>query len=258
MKERILELIREFAELGGKTVIITGGEPFERGTDLVVQMIELSKSFGLNVKIYSSGYPIDELVARRLSDAGLDSACISLEGTEKTHDGIAQLPGSYQKALGAIKLLSSLGVGVIVHFTAMSTNYEELEEVASLATKSGAHALKILNLIPQGRAKRNAETLVASQGESEKLAAIIERLKSSGTLDIEYGGEFSESGQMCSIGRRITVTSTGSVIPCLGLRWDKSRILGNATTTSLKDIWNGERFGEIRKLDHCLCAEAWG
>lgn len=77
-----------------------GGEPFVR-SDLV-ELIEHGVKLGFTVSANSNGLLVDEALARRLFEAGLDILYLSLDGgSAATHDRIRNRPGAFEKVLRA-------------------------------------------------------------------------------------------------------------------------------------------------------------
>jgi len=256
-QEVLIRAIDQFAYLGGKRVVITGGEPFERGTEFVLELVRHASSRSLSTIIYTSGYPINETLAKNLAESGLSIACVSLEGSGAVHEKITRVEGSYDYARRAIRLLYDSGITVVVHFTVMSPNVEDLTHVAEAAEAEGASSLKIINFIPQGRGRANQDKLGIDDAHALLFFEEMELLKQKKSLKIEFGGQFERGKSECSIGKRITITCNGDVIPCLGVRWDKQYVFGNIKNSTLESIWCSEKFLALQHSSECICSVIW-
>lgn len=99
------ELIDEIALAGFNILIISGGEPLMR-TD-VYDLIAHARSQGLRPVLGTNGCMIDRTVARKLKEAGLMRAGISLDSTdEAVHDNFRQYPGAWRLPLGPRRIIS--------------------------------------------------------------------------------------------------------------------------------------------------------
>lgn len=96
--KRVLDECAELAPAA--SLNFAGGEPFVRN-DLVT-LIEYGVKLGFTVSSNTNALLIDDEMARRLFDAGLDILYISLDGgTELSHDTIRNRPGTFRKVMKA-------------------------------------------------------------------------------------------------------------------------------------------------------------
>ena len=131
---------------GDQTIMFTGGEPFLRKD--IFELIEYSCSLGLPTEVVSNGQLIDKELAGKIVSSGLRNIAVSLDGTTpKTHDFIRGMPGAFEKATNALKLLSEekkkrgRGPQISVWTTMMRQNIPELYEILLLAKKLGADVI---------------------------------------------------------------------------------------------------------------------
>ncbi len=96
----IIDDLSEFMD-ENKTMNFAGGEPLLR-KDLV-ELINYSGKKGFKPAICTNGWLIDEDMAKRLVDSGLDIVALSLDSLdERTHDYIRGVEGSYRRARNAV------------------------------------------------------------------------------------------------------------------------------------------------------------
>lgn len=126
-QEKMMKLIKELADSGLQEVRFTGGEPllFPK----IIDIIKIAKDNGLFVSIGTNATLIDEELAKKLKDAGLKKAIVSIDGTEQKHDSIRG-KGTYQKTLKAIKLLEQEGIDVRINSVIMRSNMDDIIEFA--------------------------------------------------------------------------------------------------------------------------------
>jgi len=86
--EQACSVIDEIATTFGDNVRVTfgGGEPLMR-TDLL-EIIAYGKERGLHLMLASNGTMLNEDLAVRLKNAGIEEVIIAIDGTRETHDAI--------------------------------------------------------------------------------------------------------------------------------------------------------------------------
>jgi MoaA/NifB/PqqE/SkfB family radical SAM enzyme len=101
--ERIVEIVREGAELGVIEWQIAGGwEPLMKPR-LLAKLVDIIKGGGMYGCITTSGVLFEDELIRRLVEIGWDEILFSLEGPDaSTHDYLTCVPGSFDKATWAM------------------------------------------------------------------------------------------------------------------------------------------------------------
>ncbi len=137
--QRVLE---ELAGLSpGMSVNFSGGEPFLR-QDLVA-LIAFATRLGMTASANTNGLLIDDTMARRLHDAGLDILYVSLDGaTEATHDRIRNRPGLFRRVMHALDALSRVPRPRVVIATILHRG--SIPEVAALAELCDARGIQVV------------------------------------------------------------------------------------------------------------------
>lgn len=127
-------------------VTLTGGEPLTRSD--IFEIIEYSTSLGIRTELITNGYLINKDVATRLMGSKLENIAVSLEGaTQKTHDTITRVKGSFNRAVKSLKMMvaakKKLGSGpqISVWMTIMNQNVHEIYNVANLSKRLGIDCL---------------------------------------------------------------------------------------------------------------------
>lgn len=121
----------------GASLNFAGGEPFVR-TDLV-ELIEHGVKLGFTVSANSNGLLVDDELAKRLYDAGLDILYLSLDGgTPQSHDTIRNRPGAFNKVMRAFDALDRVGrprvvIAAILH----RLSVPEAPQMLNLAKERG-------------------------------------------------------------------------------------------------------------------------
>jgi len=129
--ETFKKMIKELADLGCRRMVFCAGEPLTR-KDIGI-LIDYAKSKGIVSHINTNGH----LVRQRIKDIkNLDSICISIDGSEKTHDSFKG-KGSYKKVVDAIKFAKSKGMNVHTSTMICKYNMEDVSHIIKLSKKIG-------------------------------------------------------------------------------------------------------------------------
>jgi radical SAM protein with 4Fe4S-binding SPASM domain len=259
--EEVLRRIRREAQV--PSVSFTGGEATLRPDlpDLVAHAHEI----GLRVNLITNGTRVTPELARRLADAGLASAQVSLEGvTAETHDRLTQIPGSFPKTVAAVGHLRDAGVHVHTHSTICRDNLDECLRMPRFVKEVlGGERFSMNLLVPTGTATINP-TLVVRYSEIGSYLRTI--LAESRRLGVEF--MWYSPTPMClfnpiaeGLGNKgcsacdglLSVAANGDVLPCSA--FDES--VGNMLTGDVVEVWRGERAQQHRDkfLAHPQCRE---
>lgn len=164
--EEILRILSEIKEIAKPIIILTGGEPLLR-----LDIFEISKKckeFGLKPVLATNGTLINEEIAKRIKNSGIERVSISLDGsTSFSHDNFRKVPGAFEKTLKGIENLKKQEIPFQINTTITGTNVEELPKIHQLAIDLGAVAHHIFVLVPVGRGKKIQENSL-SPGKYEE------------------------------------------------------------------------------------------
>lgn len=143
---RVIDQIAEYAPF---ILVLSGGEPLWRRD--VFDLATHAKAKNIRVALATNGTLIDEAMALRIHDAGIQRVSISLDGADPvTHDTFRGHKGAFDAAVRGIKLLKDLGVSTQINTTVSRHNEHELPEILKLAQRLGVHAFHMFLLVPVG------------------------------------------------------------------------------------------------------------
>ncbi|MDY6930919.1 MAG: PqqD family peptide modification chaperone [Halobacteriota archaeon] len=253
--EEIKELMRSAKELGAKSVSIGGGEPLMRPD--CIDLIKYALSIDLLVALGTNGTLIDEKTSEYLSKLPIKIQ-ISLDGARKeTHDYIRG-EGSYDLTMKGLNNLVEKGMlkDIVIAFTPMSRNVEEIPEIIDFALEKGIHVIQFPPLSSSGRAKSNWPELMLNDDKmiwfwdyvskrSTELKGRLDLLAECFSLDINNLG----SPNRCSIGSQLRISPTGDVYPCQCFHFGDEYCIGNVRNENLGAIISSQKLGEI--LNEC-------
>jgi AdoMet-dependent heme synthase len=252
------KLIDQICEVSHPLLILSGGEPLLRQD--IYELIKYGTSKGLKIGLGSNGSLIDDNVAKKLKQAGIATVSISLDShISSQHDEFRGVSGSWQKAVDACKALRKNGVLVQVNTTLTHENYNQIDEIMSLAESVGVENFHLFFLVPTGRGTKIAD--ISPQKYEDMITNTFAKVHKH-TLNVRpsCAPQFMRIAQGMGLDMRqwirgciagmhyCRIYPNGDVTPCPYLPIK----LGNIREQSFKDIWfNSPVFKSLRTPD-CL------
>ena len=140
----LYRIIDEFAENGGRHILLSGGEPLLY--PYLIEAIKKCSDANLTTAISTSGYGVSETKLKDLFEAGLNSLYISLnshipEINELSRDG-------YELAINAMKLCQMLSLPYKLNTVIRHDNVWHLQELIEFSHSHGADGIDLLSNKP--------------------------------------------------------------------------------------------------------------
>ncbi|GHF65978.1 radical SAM protein [Deinococcus metalli] len=247
---RTVELISEFAQLGGRRLTLTGGEPLEyRGLDEVVAH---TRQEGLELRMFSSGVIWDSGVRSSVSEDRLaallraeDTLMVSVySSVPERHDQVTRVRGSFELTMQTIRAALSLGRRTEVHFVPTRLNVHELPGLVDLVARLGLPRISVLRFVPQGRGATGVEGLSLDREGYRALRHVVLRLRALYPgVDIALGSAHAFLGLKgcgpCTAAiDQLVVGADGHVSPCSAFGgYSAPDDHGNVLSESLGEVW---------------------
>lgn len=265
--EDYLRVVDEFMELGGVSLLLTGGEPFLR-KELLFEIVEHAREHPQikRVVVNTNGTLITQDDARLLAKHDVDVG-VSLDGaTKATHDFIRG-QGVYEKATKMIRMLADEGVNVTIGMTLMKPNFKEAQDLIQLGKELDASSVDFTLLKVSGRAKDNAAEIAASI--EQILSAVKEVLELSKKVKIKTSiaemelslKKLGSRKDLCGAGVNVlSISANGDVYPCDALHFGNLKI-GNVKRKTLAEMWKQSpavrlfRDSSVTRIDKCKDCE---
>lgn len=181
--EEAFDLIYQMKDVGIKEVSLIGGEAFLR-KDWLELAAEITR-VGMACTMTTGGYGISAQTAQKMADAGIKAVSVSVDGLEKTHNGLRGRERSFQCCLETMEYLAAVGVLVGCNTQLNRLSAIELPELYGVLRDAGMKAWQIQMTVPMGRAADNAEILFQPAELLDfypVLARIVKRAFSEGVL----------------------------------------------------------------------------
>ncbi|HXH84290.1 MAG TPA: radical SAM protein [Candidatus Tectomicrobia bacterium] len=133
-------------------LILTGGEPLLRRDLFEVAGYAAGKGF--TTVLGTNGVLLREREARLMREHGVLGASISLDSTDRArHDAFRRLPGAWDGAVRATRVLRDAGLDFSLHMSVTDWNVGEVPAMIDLARELGATVLNFFFLVRTGRGR---------------------------------------------------------------------------------------------------------
>lgn len=257
----------DLAEMGIPLLMFSGGEPLIRKD--IWELAAYAQSRGLKTALSSNGTLITKRVAEKIKEYGIEYVGISLDGAKnETHDAMRNQPGSFKKAVEALRNCIEIGLKCGIRVTVTRRNYKEIPKLIDLSIQLKVPRFCLYWLVPSGRGKtlfenqklKSEEALrlldvlytKAKKFDPEKMEIltvdapqdgvyILNRLAAEESPEYENALSLLQStGDSCSAGNRIAnIDPSGNVYPCQFAQMPELRI-GNIKQRRFSEIWEDE------------------
>ncbi|MDR0318577.1 MAG: radical SAM protein [Nitrososphaerota archaeon] len=246
-------LIDQICEVSNPLLVLSGGEPLMRPD--IYEFIKYGSSKGLKMGLGSNGSFIDDVVAKKLKNAGITTVSISIDSHIATqHDDFRGVAGSWEKAVNAIKVLRANDVLVQVNTTLTHDNYDQIDDIMGLSESLGVENFHLFFLVPTGRGVRIDD--ISPQKYEDMITNTFAKV-SKHRLNVRPScvPQFMRIAQDMHLDMRqwirgciagmhyCRIYPNGDVTPCPYLPIK----VGNVRENSFKEIWkNADMFNELR------------
>lgn len=176
--ETVCRIASEFVELGGKTLILTGGEPLTHPKWASI-LDFCCRSAGLReVVLQTNATLIRPDIAKYLAAPELAILRIqpSLDGaTPQAHEHFRG-PGTFQRAMDGICLMCEAGLGprIQVAFTETRRNFHELPDLLAMLDHKGVGRLIAGTIVKNGRAAGHDNLRLPTPNQCRDLITMYE------------------------------------------------------------------------------------
>jgi MoaA/NifB/PqqE/SkfB family radical SAM enzyme len=226
----VLRAIGECAELGVKTISLTGGEPLlYPELDRVIDAA--AKVPGVQVLLCTNGTLLTPRRVAKFAEAGLRLS-ISVDGRPGYHDRFRKLDGAFAETQAGVRMAVERGIPVTIISSISQRNLADLPFLVEWAAWIGATHFFAQPLLELGRGKKISEDCLtfhqmnrlimqlsdlANRAEFRTLKAQVIGAKKSFLLEHPCGA-FVRNGLACHRGvakeiRKLVVREDGTVLP---------------------------------------------
>ncbi len=238
----------------------------------ILELVKYAKEKGFKTTVASNGYLINEEMAKRIGDAGLDAVSLSLDSHQAaTHDKMRGVPGVYDRVMSALDNLTKYapstkkGLCSII----MNESVKDIPELVRFADRdprvNWIYFMVVVQpnysgpltdewqkenmfLWPENKIKVMAllDELIRSKQNGSKISNRVEHLRA-------YKAYFNDPQKLvnkakCIVGgRAISVNAYGFIQLCLF-----KDFIGNIRQDDIRTLWRSQDADLIRqKVDMC-------
>jgi len=266
-----LTLVEDLAELGVREVALIGGEVYLREDWL--DIIRAIAERGMQPTLVTGGRALTLERAHAARAAGLASASVSIDGSERGHDRLRALDGSHRAALEALANFRAAGVPVGVNTQINRLTWKELGATLERIAAAGARSWQLTFTVPMGRAADDPDLLLQPHDLLEVFPLLAELKTRATELGIDlvggnnvgYFGPYerllrdgTEAGYAGSCGAGILtlgIEADGTIKGCPSLA-TRAWSGGTIRHAPLRAIW--ERARPLRHMRDRAVSELWG
>jgi len=254
--EELCDVIDQFVELGGASIVFSGGEPTlnPRLLDLVAR-VPPSKAIAA---MFTNGSRIDRAFAGELYAAGMYSILVSIDSPEAAeHDARRSSEGAFAQAVQAARHVREAGMlaGISSYMSRQDLVQGGFVRLTRLAEDVGVHQLFLFDAVPTGALLHDTRTVLAP-GDRARLRDMVSAYNGLPYGPGVMGQSWVNSGEGCGCFAgfyQAYLTADGELTPC-----DFTPIsFGNVRERPMLELWRamraspewGTRFGECRMQD---------
>lgn len=229
-------------------VNLAGGEPVMRPD--FEEILRILSEGAVRISIATNGYFIDKNWVNRLQNYNLDHISISIDGANaSTHDYIRGKDGSFDTALGAVKILKEAGIKTFISMVLTKINVNEVIDFFDMGIALGVDGISTWRCMNMGYCSEREKELIISDEEHkmicERLASKPDKWKKRINY---YGHDFAikralsvnnnfikPTRGICQAAKSLCyINPTGIVYPCILIR---DKVLGNVKEYTLREVW---------------------
>ncbi len=152
--EHVLSAVKSLKKADVKAVILSGGEPLM--SPYLFDIAKIIKDEGFAVSLSTNGTMINEKNVGIINSL-FNYVGISIDGSEKTHDGFRKKEGAYKASIKSLRLLTANRINAGLRISLTSYNYRDLGFIFKLAEKEGVKKIYISHLVYSGRGNSISE-----------------------------------------------------------------------------------------------------
>jgi MoaA/NifB/PqqE/SkfB family radical SAM enzyme len=145
-------VIDQIRETGKPVVVLSGGEPLLR--EDIFAIARYGTERGLRMVMGTSGYLLDQAMAKKCKEAGIRAVAISIDSADPSvHDAFRGTEGVWEQAVEAVRFCRDEGIGVQINMSVMQPAMHDVREVIEVGTALGVRDYQLFFPVPTGRAR---------------------------------------------------------------------------------------------------------
>ncbi len=182
-----LRAVDEMANLGTEALIISGGEPLLR-KNFALRLAEYCVDVGIIPAMLTNGVLLSREVAWELKDAGIMAVGVPIDSVvPESHDKLRNVPGTFDKAVRAIRNCLDVDLEVVVTTMALKDTFDEIPRRIEYIASLGVEQVAVYDLVPVGRGKDIMDQAM-TQTQRASLVRYLQGTQESGEMVFAMSG----------------------------------------------------------------------
>ncbi len=218
----------------------------------IFSMVEYARSKNIEIGFFSNATLIDEEMAKKIVNVGLDYINISLDAANKDIYERIRKGAKFDKVIKNIKTLVKIKSerkrpNIAIWFVAMKDNFNEITKLVKLAKELGINEVTVQSAHSWGKDYLKDKHDIKSDDVKNVLNDASRLAKELG-IKLSYTTIFKKDKRGCKAPWLTSyITVDGFVTPCC-MQASDPRIInfGNIFEKYFKDIWNNDEYREFR------------
>ena len=235
----------------------------------LLELVRYCHERGFRTNIATNGWLINEDMAKRIADSGLDSVNISLDSLdEKIHDYLRGVPGVYKRVMKAIEYLDKYCTNFEIEICSViyNINQDGIVDIAKWVNSDPRinWAVFMVPMQPNNtsdylqqdwwnnkefdflwpqdpdKAQRIVDELLNLKAQGYKISNQVCQLEAFKNY-LAYPGSFVKKSP-CNLDKAIHVSGVGDIFICYG--WES---IGNIKADDLKERWYSKEADSVRE-----------
>jgi radical SAM protein with 4Fe4S-binding SPASM domain len=227
-------LIRDFAQIGGESICLAGGEPLTHPEWFEILEFPCGIPGFKEIRLQTNGTLLTQVEVEALISLRAKKIVIqvSLDGARaETHDKVRG-PGNFERAIRGVRLLSEAGLAKQTHiaFTEMRHNFEDLPRLLEIVEELDLRGLVSGTLVRGGRAAKSDRMALPTPSQirglleqyhaDSRFRARYEKFGNIAALEW-YEGRLTPSAQVCTCIENPMISADRLMYPCKMLLADE-------------------------------------
>lgn len=256
--DTVRKLVDSFHRMGVEEVHITGGEPLVNPN--LFEIISILRQNKFLVRMQTNGMLIDNYMAQKLKNVGVEQILISIDGLKDSHNNLRGNPDSFEAAIRACHFCLKNGIFARVNTVVHKSNVSDIRPLIKLIKDVGVDQHSFFYFTPAGRGEnmpdevlslkewKDVQETIRETAEEEQISSKIKMQDVYHENDVRYEGLDICRNDNCLI------LANGNVFHCVFFVYSQYA-LGNIYNDSLLDIWRniGSTLNRINAQRHKRC-----
>ena len=236
------EVIKELQDIGTSIIILSGGEPMIRYSE-VLKLLKTSNKEKSDFHIHTSGYGVTAEKALEMKESGLIAAGIGLDDVdEQRFDHLRNFKGAYRNAINAIDCFNKAGVFTYLNLCVTKNLIlsNDIWKYYDMAKELNVGIIQILEPRPVGGYSKIKYQDLFSRKDKKYLFDFVTTANNERRFKnyplLYYVAHFESPENLgCGMGglSHLTIDCSGNVNPCVFV----PIAFGNILNESFKDIY---------------------